>query len=167
MGILGKISSYPTYPIAVILKMAMHLEDPERTAFARGEKDQTPPTFPPCEGGRRLSPPCEGGVGGGRAAAHAMHLKTALNRRLSAHGLREKIHSWSITITRSATERSSPTCCISPKTGSLREQSSRSCFKGRAECSAVPVPSRQTWSNGTGVSNTPTSTAVTSSQWRS
>ena len=29
---LGKISSYPTYPIAVILKMAMHLEDPERTA---------------------------------------------------------------------------------------------------------------------------------------
>ncbi len=34
---LGKISSYPTYPIAVILKMAMHLEDPERTGLARGE----------------------------------------------------------------------------------------------------------------------------------
>ena len=33
LGILGKISSYPTYPIAVILKMAMHLEDPERTAL--------------------------------------------------------------------------------------------------------------------------------------
>src|SRR5208337_1985901 len=32
---LGKISSYPTYPIAVILKMAMHLEDPERTALRR------------------------------------------------------------------------------------------------------------------------------------
>ena len=31
LGMLGKISSYPTYPIAVILKMAMHLEDPERT----------------------------------------------------------------------------------------------------------------------------------------
>ena len=40
-------------------------------------------------------------------------------------------------------------------------------FNGRAECTAVPVPSRQTWSNGTGVSNAPTSTAVTSSQWRS
>ncbi|MGD0042542.1 MAG: hypothetical protein ABSE84_19425, partial [Isosphaeraceae bacterium] len=38
LGILGKISSYPTYPIAVILKMAMHLEDPELTAFARGGK---------------------------------------------------------------------------------------------------------------------------------
>ena len=25
LGVLGKISSYPTYPIAVILKMAMHL----------------------------------------------------------------------------------------------------------------------------------------------
>jgi len=36
LGMLGKISSYPTYPIAVILKMAMHLEDPERTASARG-----------------------------------------------------------------------------------------------------------------------------------
>ena len=35
LGILGKISSYPTCPIAVILKMAMHLEDPELTAFAR------------------------------------------------------------------------------------------------------------------------------------
>ena len=34
LGMLGKISSYPTYPIAVILKMAMHLEDPERTAFS-------------------------------------------------------------------------------------------------------------------------------------
>ena len=33
LGILGKISSYPTYPIAVILKMAMHLEDPERTGL--------------------------------------------------------------------------------------------------------------------------------------
>ena len=33
LGMLGKISSYPTYPIAVILKMAMHLEDPERTAL--------------------------------------------------------------------------------------------------------------------------------------
>ena len=32
LGMLGKISSYPPYPIAVILKMAMHLEDPERTA---------------------------------------------------------------------------------------------------------------------------------------
>jgi len=31
LGMLGKISSYQTYPIAVILKMAMHLEDPERT----------------------------------------------------------------------------------------------------------------------------------------
>ncbi len=36
LGMLGKISSYPTYPIAVILKMAMHLEDPERTAFCGG-----------------------------------------------------------------------------------------------------------------------------------
>src|SRR5271157_1904262 len=55
-----------------------------------GKKDQTPPTFPPplrrgaptfpplAEGGRLLSPPCEGGVGGVRAEAHAMHLKTAL-----------------------------------------------------------------------------------------
>ena len=34
LGILGKISSYPTYPITVILKMAMHLEDPELTAQA-------------------------------------------------------------------------------------------------------------------------------------
>src|SRR5271157_5856901 len=34
---LGKISSYPTYPIAVILKMAMHLEDPERTGLAAWE----------------------------------------------------------------------------------------------------------------------------------
>ena len=34
LGMLGKISSYPTYPIAVILKMAMHLEDPERTGSA-------------------------------------------------------------------------------------------------------------------------------------
>ena len=33
LGMLGKISSYPTYPIAVILKMAMHLEDPELTAL--------------------------------------------------------------------------------------------------------------------------------------
>jgi len=33
LGILGKISSYPTYPSAVILKMAMHLEDPELTGF--------------------------------------------------------------------------------------------------------------------------------------
>ena len=32
LGVLGKISSYPTYPSAVILKMAMHLEDPELTA---------------------------------------------------------------------------------------------------------------------------------------
>ncbi len=38
---LGKISSYPTYPIAVILKMAMHLEDPERTGFIGC--DQEPP----------------------------------------------------------------------------------------------------------------------------
>ena len=37
LGMLGKISSYPTYPIAVILKMAMHLEDPERTALRRGD----------------------------------------------------------------------------------------------------------------------------------
>ena len=35
LGMLGKISSYPTYPIAVILKMAMHLEDPERTGWRR------------------------------------------------------------------------------------------------------------------------------------
>ena len=35
---LGKISSYPTYPIAVILKMAMHLEDPERTGLLRQER---------------------------------------------------------------------------------------------------------------------------------
>ena len=33
LGILGKISAYPTYPIAVILKVAMHLEDPELTGF--------------------------------------------------------------------------------------------------------------------------------------
>jgi len=38
LGMLGKISSCPTYPIAVILKMAMHLEDPERTALAAGEE---------------------------------------------------------------------------------------------------------------------------------
>ena len=37
LGMLCKISSYPTYPIAVILKMAMHLEDPERTASGEGE----------------------------------------------------------------------------------------------------------------------------------
>src|SRR5208337_5012972 len=35
---LGKISSYPTYPIAVILKMAMHLEDPERTGCSGVER---------------------------------------------------------------------------------------------------------------------------------
>ena len=38
---LGKISSYPTYPIAVILKMAMHLEDPERTALVWGQTPQS------------------------------------------------------------------------------------------------------------------------------
>src|SRR5271166_3478424 len=44
---------------------------------------KNPPVSPLRKGGkktrrRRLSPPCEGGVGGVRAAAHAMHLKTAL-----------------------------------------------------------------------------------------
>jgi len=37
LGILRKISSYPTYPIAVILKMAMHLKDPELTASRASE----------------------------------------------------------------------------------------------------------------------------------
>jgi len=47
---LGKISSYPTYPIAVILKMAMHLEDPERTAqcgwelSGAGDRDANSPS---------------------------------------------------------------------------------------------------------------------------
>ncbi len=44
------------------------------------------PPYPPfARGGKSVAsglffPPCEGGVGGVRAAAHAMHLKTALSR---------------------------------------------------------------------------------------
>ena len=41
------------------------------------------------------------------------------------------------------------------------------CSNARAECGAAPVPSRQTWSNGTSASSAPTSRAATSSRWRS
>src|SRR5271157_1349816 len=44
----------------------------------KGGKRPDAADFPPLRRGRRLSPPCEGGVGGVRAAAHAMHLKAAL-----------------------------------------------------------------------------------------
>ncbi len=49
----------------------------------RQRHSNAPPLPPLRKGGKktrrhRLSPPCEGGVGGVRAAAHAMHLKTAL-----------------------------------------------------------------------------------------
>ena len=54
--------------------------------WRNAEALEEPPCVPPSQGGkkasrRRLSPPCEGGVGGVggvRAPAHAMHLKTAL-----------------------------------------------------------------------------------------
>ncbi|MGZ3386727.1 MAG: hypothetical protein ACXWNF_16160, partial [Isosphaeraceae bacterium] len=47
LGMLGKISSYPTYPIAVILKMAMHLEDPERTGRTPAFTNRTLDRFLP------------------------------------------------------------------------------------------------------------------------
>ena len=50
---------------------------PLNPPFARGEKDETPPIFPPCEGGIH-SPPLRRGGRGGETAAQAMHLKSAL-----------------------------------------------------------------------------------------
>src|SRR5271157_3645159 len=54
------------------------------TNLAQRRGTRNPPPTPPSQGGesrRRLvlSPPCEGGVGGVKAAARAMHLKTALS----------------------------------------------------------------------------------------
>ena len=53
---------------------------------------KNPPVFPLRKEGKRPDaadfPPCEGGWGGVRAAAHAMHLKTALDGRARAAGPR-------------------------------------------------------------------------------